>query len=68
MKKEDLQKLNNMCKQAYARGLSTQFMLKGASANNSFKLVKLAQAKMAKLEKIAAYRKSIIKNYIKDSI
>lgn len=68
MKKEDLQKVNSICKQAYVRGLSTQFMLKGASADSSVKLVKLAQAKLDKLEKIASYRKEVIKQFTQDSI
>ena len=64
MKKEDLQKLNKLCKQAYAKAMLTQHMLNGLNKEEAITATKLASAQLEKFHKVAAYRKGVIKNYI----
>lgn len=68
MKKEQLQYVDQLCKQAYTKGMLTQFMLKGSSKEDSKKLVKYAHAKIANMDKIATYRRNIIKAYLHDAL
>lgn len=68
MKKEELELLNSLCKKAYVKGAATQFMLRGLDKEKAKVATVKTAAAIENLNKIATYRKEVIKDAIKSCI